>query len=192
MRAVAHLIGLVNPAGELVVKLAGRTDAELVNVQSSGIRAGPGDAGIVHAPLQVQVSAQRAVTRPGSGESAAGTLQGNRALRHRIGERAARAGQLDEPVIQRDDFRRPAGQVPLNGPLGVGHSARLPRAIIARPPVIGRRWAAVHPGHNAPNPLLSVVRHRHRAPRTDRRKAASATSVWCRRCRRWPGACRPG
>lgn len=71
MRAVAHLVGLVNPAGELVVKLAGRTDAELVNVQSSGIRAGPGDAGIVHAPLQVQVSAQRAVTRPGSGEAAA-------------------------------------------------------------------------------------------------------------------------
>ena len=129
MRAVAHLVGLVNPAGELVVKLAGRTDAELVNVQSSGIRTGPGDAGIVHAPLQVQVSAQRAVTRPGSGEAAAGTLQGNRALRHRIGKWAASAGQLDEPVIQRDDFRRPAGQVPLNGPLGVGHSARLSRTI---------------------------------------------------------------
>jgi hypothetical protein len=32
-------------------------------------------------------------------------------------------------VIQRDDFRRPAGQVPLNGPLGVDHSARLPRTI---------------------------------------------------------------
>jgi hypothetical protein len=63
MRAVAHLVGLVKPAGELIVKLAGRTDPELVNVQSSGIRAGPGDARIIHAPLQVQVSAQRAVTR---------------------------------------------------------------------------------------------------------------------------------
>ena len=72
MRAVAHLVGLVNPAGELVVKLAGRTDAELVNVQSSGIRAGSGDAEIIHAPLQVQVSAQCAVTRPGSGEATAG------------------------------------------------------------------------------------------------------------------------
>src|SRR5580700_1478740 len=141
MRAVAHLVGLVNPVGELVVKLAGRTDEELVNVQSSGIRAGPGDAGIVHAPLQVQVSAQRAVTQPGSGEAAAGTLQGNRALRHRIGERAARADQLDEPVIQRDDFRRPAGQVPLNGPRGVGHSARLPRTIATGWPGV-RGWVS--------------------------------------------------
>lgn len=66
MRAVAHLVGLVNPAGELVVKLAGRTDAELVNVQSSGIRAGPGDAGIVHAPLQVQVWRLAAIEVPGS------------------------------------------------------------------------------------------------------------------------------
>jgi hypothetical protein len=71
MGAVAHLIGLVNQAGELVVKLAGRMDAELVNVQSFGVRAGSGDAGVVHPPLQVQVSAQRAVTRPGAGEAAA-------------------------------------------------------------------------------------------------------------------------
>jgi hypothetical protein len=127
MSAAAHLVGLVNPAGELVVKLAGRTDAELVNVQPPGVRAGPGDPGIVHAPVQVQVSAQRAVTRPGAGEAAASTLQGNRALGHRIGERPARLCQLDEPLIQRDDFPRLAGQVPLNGPRGVGHSARLPR-----------------------------------------------------------------
>lgn len=57
MRAVAHLEGLMNPVGELVVKLAGRADTELMNVESSGVRAGPGDAGIVHAALQVQVSA---------------------------------------------------------------------------------------------------------------------------------------
>jgi hypothetical protein len=58
--------------------------------------------------------------------------------------------------------------------------------------VIGRCWAGFRPGRTASTLPLLAARHRHILPRTDRRKAALATSARCRRRRRWPGSCRLG
>src|SRR5215469_6520012 len=122
MRPAAYLVGLANPAGELVVELAGSFDPELVHVQPAGVRAGPGDARVIHAPLQVQVSAERALSQPGTGETSARTLEGDCALRHPVRDRPARAHQPAEPVIQRDDLRRLAEQMAPDRPLGISHA----------------------------------------------------------------------
>ena len=75
------------------------------------------------------------------------------------------------------------------------HEWIVPRGSIDWPEaacVIGTRWAGVRPGRTASTLPLLVARHRHRVPRTDRRKAAFAMYARCRLRRRWPAACRPG
>jgi hypothetical protein len=60
MGASADLVRLAEPASELLVQLAGAVDAEVMNVQTLGVSAGPDDSLIFHAARQVQVSPQRA------------------------------------------------------------------------------------------------------------------------------------
>jgi hypothetical protein len=55
MLALADLVGLANPGGELLVQLLGRADAELVHHQALGIGRSPTDPRVLHAPLQVQI-----------------------------------------------------------------------------------------------------------------------------------------
>ena len=52
MLALADLVGLANPAGELRIQLLGRADAELVHQQALGIGRSPADPRVLHAPLQ--------------------------------------------------------------------------------------------------------------------------------------------
>ena len=85
------------------------------------------------------------------------------------------------PPVPRTRCLPPFEAVPLAFAAGMGHPGGRPRphrghAVLelrSHPCwreakcVIGRRWAAVHPGQRASSPPLSVARHRHTVPRTD-------------------------
>jgi hypothetical protein len=65
----ANLVSLAKPSSELVVQLVEAIDAEVMDVQPLGVSTGSRDSGILYATRQVKVSAQRAFTELGSGES---------------------------------------------------------------------------------------------------------------------------
>jgi hypothetical protein len=68
MAALADLVGLANPAGELRIQLLGRVDAELVHHQALGVGRRPADPRVLHAPLQVQVPVKASGFGLGAGE----------------------------------------------------------------------------------------------------------------------------
>src|SRR5262245_32106819 len=92
--------------------------------QALRVRAGAQDARILDPTLEIEIAVERGVLRLEAGEAAPASLQADRGLRHRVGERSARLGELDEAVIQSDDTLGLVVQVLLDRPL-VGHGARL-------------------------------------------------------------------
>jgi hypothetical protein len=80
MLALADLVGLTNPAGELLIQLLGRADAELVHHQALGIGRSPTDPRVLHAPLQVQIPVKAAGCGLGTGEPPPAALKGDRRL----------------------------------------------------------------------------------------------------------------
>ena len=69
MLALADLVGLANPAGELLIQLLGRADAELVHHQALGIGRSTADPRVLHAPLQVQIPVKASGCGLGAGEA---------------------------------------------------------------------------------------------------------------------------
>ena len=123
MSTGANLVSLVKPASELLVQLIDGTDAEVMDIQAPGIRAGSGEPRIFHTAWQVKVPPQRMPARDGSSEPSPGALEGDRTLGDRIAERAAGLRQLDKPAVQRDNLGRLAPQVTLDCPFAI-HAAK--------------------------------------------------------------------
>src|SRR6266516_3282917 len=116
MATLPDLVGLADPACELVVELIVCADAELMHEQALGVRGGAADAGVFDAPLQVQVPVEAADGGLGAGEPPPAALERDRRLGDGVLEWTARFDQLDEPVIERDHRRRLATQVVIHCP----------------------------------------------------------------------------
>ncbi len=144
-------------------------------------------------------------SRAGRGRRTGLMLSAFHACRHRPpGHDPGDLGGEQRPITDGHRVRAAAGQRQVRG-IGLDlvgrRRARQPRHCpeLGSDPcwpeatrVIRRRGAVFHPGHTASTLPWSAARHRHTVPRTDRRKAAFATSARCHRRRRWPAACRPG
>jgi len=126
MAALADLVGLANPAGELLIQLLGRANSKLVHHQALGVGRSPADPRVLHAPLQVQIPVKAAGFGLGAGEPSAAALEGDPRLGDRVVERPARLDQLDEPTVEGNDRGRPVAQVVLHGPLAQGHAPAYP------------------------------------------------------------------
>src|SRR4026208_1182266 len=117
MRAGADRVRLSEPPGKLCIELRERDDPEVLDEQALRVWAGTADARILDATLQIEVAVERGFLRFEAGETAPASLQGDRGLRHRVREGAARPDELDEAVAESHDGVRLAEQVALDRPL---------------------------------------------------------------------------
>ena len=104
MRPLAHRVSLPQPAGELVIELGSGDDPELMHEEALGVWARASDASVLDTTLEIEITVERRLRRLQAGEAAASSLQGDRRLRDRVGERAARLDELDEPSVEVDDL----------------------------------------------------------------------------------------
>src|SRR6266536_6088041 len=116
MAALADLVGLANPACELVVELVGCADPELVHEQALGVGRRSADPWVLDAPLQVQVPVKTAAGGLGAGESAPTAFERDPRLGDRVVEGAACLDQLDEALVERDDSGWLAVEMVFDGP----------------------------------------------------------------------------
>ena len=126
MCAGADLIGVSHPIGESLIKLIERDDAVVMHEQVLRVGSRSGDARIFDATLQVQVSRESVFSECRPSEATTNALQRDRALRHRVGEWAARLRELDEPTVERNDGGRSTRQVTFDRPPDLVHRATLP------------------------------------------------------------------
>src|SRR6188768_3460693 len=116
MRAGADCVCLSQPSGKRRIELRERDDPEVMDEQALRIRAGTADARILDATLEIEVAVERRLLGFEAGESAPASLQGDRGLRHRVREGAARPDELDEAVVEAHDVVGLAEQVALDRP----------------------------------------------------------------------------
>jgi hypothetical protein len=57
MGAGPDSVSLTKPASELLVEVTKAIDPEMMNVEAFGVRGGPGDPKIFHAPWEVEIPA---------------------------------------------------------------------------------------------------------------------------------------
>jgi hypothetical protein len=115
--ALTDLVGLANPAGELLIQLLGRADAELVHHQALGIGRSSADPRVLHAPLQIQIPVKAVGFGFGAGKPPPAALEGDPRLGDGVLKGPTRLDQLDESLVERNNGRRLVAQVILHGPL---------------------------------------------------------------------------
>src|SRR6266498_2938280 len=100
MPTLAHVVGLANPSGELLVHLLTGGDPEVVHEQAFGVGHRTQDPRVIDQPLQIQIPDQPTRGGPGTGEPPPAALERDRGLGHGVGERPARPDKLHEPLVE--------------------------------------------------------------------------------------------